>query len=201
MEMPEWPADLRLNAKQKVALKVYIELIVQLKTMLAGGAELRKIVETLVKECGILEALREETDGEERIQNVREFLSTTREWSTQNPQGTLDRFLEELMLKSSLDQVDPSASQVQLMTIHSGKGLEFPVAFLVGMEEELFPHVNSRLDLAIEEERRLCYVGMTRAKQKLYLSHSGSRMLWGTVRTMKPSRFLQEIPAQYIERI
>lgn len=200
--LPEWPADLRLNAKQKMALKQYVRMMQQLKGLLKEGKPLRDIVETLVKESGILEALKEEPDGEDRLQNVREFLSTTRGWSTEHPEGTLDQFLEELSLKSSLDQVDESSSKVQLMTVHSGKGLEFPVAFLVGMEEELFPHANSRSsDFAVEEERRLCYVGMTRAKQRLYISHAESRLLWGTVRTMRPSRFLKEIPVKYLEKV
>lgn len=198
----QWPEELRFTAKQKNALNSYVQLIARLKNLIAEGKELKEVVEVLVKESGILEALTEETDAEERLQNVREFLSTTRQWSLQHPKGTLDAFLEELSLKSSLDQVDESTSQVQLMTIHSGKGLEFPVVFLVGMEEELFPHVNSRLtDYAVEEERRLCYVGMTRAKQVLYLSHARSRILWGTVRAMRSSRFLQEIPAEYVKRV
>lgn len=202
MELSEWPSDLRFTAKQKGALKGYIALIQHLKDLISEKVELRKVVEVLVKECGILDALKEEPDGEERLQNVREFLSTTRDWSTQHPEGTLDSFLEELSLKSSLDQVDESSSQVQLMTVHSGKGLEFPVAFLVGMEEELFPHANSRSsETAVEEERRLCYVGMTRAKQILYLTHSVSRMLWGTIRGMRPSRFLKEIPEKFIEKV
>lgn len=198
----KWPEELRFTAKQKNALTTYVQLITRLKNLIAEGKELKEVVEVLVKESGILESLTEETDAEERLQNVREFLSTTRQWSLQHPKGTLDAFLEELSLKSSLDQVDASTSQVQLMTIHSGKGLEFPVVFLVGMEEELFPHVNSRLtDFAVEEERRLCYVGMTRAKQVLYLSHARSRILWGTIRAMRPSRFLQEIPQEYVKRV
>ena len=87
------------------------------------------------------------------------------------------------------------------MTIHNGKGLEFTTAFMVGMEEELFPHANSLGDFdALEEERRLCYVGMTRAKDFLYMTASRTRYLWGTQRMMRPSRFLSEVPAEYIQK-
>ena len=87
------------------------------------------------------------------------------------------------------------------MTIHNGKGLEFDSVFVVGMEEDLFPHANSRdSHEALEEERRLCHVGMTRAKERLYLTAAESRFLWGTHRMMRPSRFLREIPKEYIER-
>ena len=87
------------------------------------------------------------------------------------------------------------------MTLHNGKGLEFDTAFLVGMEEDLFPHANSRDSYdALEEERRLCYVGMTRAKERLYLTAAETRFLWGSHRMMRPSRFLREIPREYIDR-
>jgi DNA helicase-2/ATP-dependent DNA helicase PcrA len=88
------------------------------------------------------------------------------------------------------------------MTLHNSKGMEFELVFLVGMEEDLLPHVNSRGDeKAIEEERRLCYVGMTRAKKHLYLCSTSSRYMWGTQRLMRPSRFLKEIPPQYLEKV
>ena len=124
------------------------------------------------------------------------------EWeaTTENPK--LGSFLEELSLKSSLDEADTSQDRVNLMTIHNGKGLEFTLVFLAGMEEDLFPHANARgSEEAQEEERRLCYVGMTRAKEFLYLTNSRFRYLWGTQRTQRPSRYLREIPSQYLEQI
>ena len=115
--------------------------------------------------------------------------------------GSLAAFLEELALKSSIDEAPLSDDQVHLMTLHNGKGLEFHAAFLVGMEEDLFPHANSRNNYdSLEEERRLCYVGMTRAKDRLYLSAAETRYLWGSQRMMRPSRFLREIPRKYITK-
>ena len=97
---------------------------------------------------------------------------------------------------------DMSGDRLNLMTLHNGKGLEFAVIFIVGMEEDLFPHANSRQSHeAVEEERRLCYVGMTRAKELLYLTAAETRFIWGTYRTMRPSRFLREIPKKYVERV
>jgi len=116
--------------------------------------------------------------------------------------GSLTGFLEELSLKSTLDEANTADDRVSLMTIHNGKGLEFTLVFLVGMEEDLFPHANSRgSDEALEEERRLCYVGMTRAKEYLYITDTRIRFLWGTSRTQRPSRFIKEIPRKYLERI
>jgi DNA helicase-2/ATP-dependent DNA helicase PcrA len=110
--------------------------------------------------------------------------------------------LEELSLKSSLDEADAGQDRVNLMTIHNSKGLEFETVFLVGLEEDLFPHANSRdSEIAQEEERRLCYVGMTRAKEFLYLCDVRQRFLWGTTRSQRPSRFLREVPGEYIEKI
>jgi len=109
-------------------------------------------------------------------------------------------FLEELVLKSNPDQTH-EADRLRLMTIHNGKGLEFDVAFLVGIEEEIFPHANSLGDFAsLEEERRLCYVGMTRARDFLYLTASRNRFLWGSLRFMRPSRFLSEIPEDLLKK-
>jgi len=139
---------------------------------------------------------------QERKENLNALVSKAMEWelSVENP--SLEGFLEELSLKSSLDEAVESHDRISLMTIHNGKGLEFEVVFLVGMEEELFPHANSRdSDVALEEERRLCYVGMTRAKDYLYLCDVRQRFLWGTTRSQRPSRFLREVPGQYIEKL
>ena len=100
------------------------------------------------------------------------------------------------------DGADRSADAVTFMTLHNAKGLEFPVVFMVGLEEGLFPHSNSMLDPAeLEEERRLCYVGMTRARERLYLTYAQSRLLYGGLQMNAPSRFLSEIPEELIERV
>jgi len=137
----------------------------------------------------------------DRKENLDELIAKAIEWEMSSPDPSLEAFLEELSLKSSLDETDASQDRLSLMTIHNGKGLEFDVTFLVGLEEDLFPHANSRNSPeAVEEERRLCYVGITRAKQFLYLSYCRSRYLWGTLRLQRMSRFLKEIPQEYIEK-
>ncbi len=194
-------AEFKLSAKQKEGLQEYIGLITYLRALAQEGS-LEQLVIELVRKSRYLDVLREEKETyEDRKGNVDELISKAHEWEMFNDSTLLDAFLEELALKSSLDQANFSGDQVNLMTIHNGKGLEFDTAFLVGMEEELFPHANSKNSYdALEEERRLCYVGMTRAKERLYLSAAQTRFLWGTHRMMRPSRFLREIPKEFIER-
>ncbi|MDP9336079.1 MAG: ATP-binding domain-containing protein [Actinomycetota bacterium] len=120
------------------------------------------------------------------------------------PEGLarVQAFLEAISLVTDLDENDPEASSVTLMTLHSAKGLEFPVVFLIGLEDGVFPHVRSLGDPdELEEERRLCYVGLTRAEERLYLCHAWSRMMFGTTDYRPPSRFLDEIPAELIASI
>src|SRR5581483_12259706 len=125
--------------------------------------------------------LREDPESyEERRGNIEELVTKASEWETEVEHPSLAAFLEELTLKSIADDKDMSQDHVRMMTLHNGKGLEFTGVFLVGMEEELFPHANSlENEAALEEERRLCYVGMTRAKEYSFLSASRYRYLWG----------------------
>jgi DNA helicase-2/ATP-dependent DNA helicase PcrA len=128
--------------------------------------------------------------AEERQQNVRELISVAKEYEALGLAG----FLEEVALISDLDSVDDAADSVTLMTLHAAKGLEFPVVFMIGCEESIFPHSRAFFDQdELEEERRLCYVGMTRAREELYLTHASGRMLYGSVQYNPPSRFLAEI--------
>lgn len=131
--------------------------------------------------------------GETRVENVKELASVA-----QNYEGLgLDSFLEEISLLSDIDQADQSSDAVTLMTMHSAKGLEFPVVFMVGMEETIFPHSRAFYDQAdMEEERRLCYVGMTRAREELYMSYAARRLLYGGQQHNPPSRFLSEFKGQ-----
>ena len=130
---------------------------------------------------------------EARLENVNEFLSTVRLYENDNPEGDLAAFLEELALYSNMDDYDEDADRVSLMTIHSAKGLEFDYVYLAGMEEGIFPSERSSREGDIEEERRLAYVGMTRARKELHMTHAGIRMLYGYSRRNRASRFLDEM--------
>lgn len=194
--------SVKLSAKQKEALKSYLCLLHELSEI-GKSCSLKELVKNTIEQTGYLDYIKSDIETyQERKENLNALIAKAMEWelSTENP--SLESFLEELSLKSSLDESDVSQDRICLMTIHNGKGLEFDVVFLVGMEEDLFPHANSRdSDLAQEEERRLCYVGMTRAKEYLYLCDVRQRFLWGTTRSQRPSRFLKEIPEKYIEKI
>ena len=186
----------KLSQRQLQGLKEYTEAITTLRAMDASRALLSDILAESARLTRYLDYLQEDPETyEERRSNIEELISKAAEWEQQAPQATLVHFLEELSLKSSADDKDPHADAIRLMTFHHGKGLEFTAVFMVGMEEELFPHANAKDDTdALEEERRLCYVGMTRAKDYLFLSASRLRFLWGMPRVMRPSRFLDEIP-------
>ncbi|BAF60710.1 superfamily I DNA and RNA helicases [Pelotomaculum thermopropionicum SI] len=146
------------------------------------------------------ELLAENTvEARTRLENLDEFLSVTGEFDRQAEEKGLRSFLENVALVTDLDYYDEGADQVALMTLHSAKGLEFPVVFLTGMEEGVFPHSRSLPEPGeLEEERRLCYVGVTRARERLYLTHCWSRNLYGAQRCNMPSRFLEEIPPHLV---
>lgn len=193
---------IKLSTKQKDALKSYLSILHGLK-VICKECSLKELVKNTIEQTGYLEHIKNEPETfQERKENLNALVNKAMEWelSVENP--TLEGFLEELSLKSSLDETDAFQDRVNLMTIHNSKGLEFEVVFLVGLEEDLFPHANSRdSETALEEERRLCYVGMTRAKEYLYLCDVRQRFLWGTTRMQRPSRFLMEIPQQYIKKV
>ncbi len=195
-------ALLKLSAKQMEGIKDYVRIIRELRSI-SKDCSLKQLVKVAIEESGYMGHLEEDQETyDDRKSNLDELVGKALEWelSTENP--TLSGFLEELSLKSTLDETNDSHDRVNLMTIHNGKGLEFALVFLAGLEEDLFPHANSReSEEAVEEERRLCYVGMTRAKEYLYLTDSRLRFLWGTTRAQRPSRFLQEIPREYVEKV
>lgn len=193
---------IRLSAKQREGLKAYVDILHELKEI-NKSCSLKELVKAAIERTGYLEHIKEEPEThEDRLGNLNSLISKAVEWELSNDSPTLSGFLEELSLKSSLDEADTTKDKVNLMTIHNGKGLEFSLVFLAGLEEDLFPHANARESLqALEEERRLCYVGITRAKDCLYLCDVRQRFLWGTTRSQRPSRFLREIPQEYIEKI
>lgn len=139
-------------------------------------------------------------EAEGRAENVREFIGVIKEFEESRVSCTLDEFLEEIALIADIDSYDDDSNAVTMMTLHNAKGLEFNIVFIVGMEDGIFPHIRSMTETSeLEEERRLFYVGITRAMQNLYLCNAWSRNLWGGVNYNSPSRFLHEIPADLIK--
>jgi DNA helicase II / ATP-dependent DNA helicase PcrA len=165
----------------------------------AGVAEL---LEETLQETGYLDALRAERtiEAEGRIENLEELVSVAREYEATAEEPSIEEFLQQIALFSEQDNLKSDEGIVTLMTIHNAKGLEFPVVFLLGMEDGVFPHMRSIEAGDVEEERRLAYVGITRAKQKLYLTYARRRSLYGGSEWNLPSRFLDEIPADLAER-
>ncbi len=167
---------------------------------------LRAGVEEIVRIAGLLSALAAEGTHEAvgRVENIREFFGVVDEYDQQHEEPearTLEAFLEWVALRSDLDDIEEGDRAVTMMTIHSAKGLEFPVVFMLGMEDALFPHASSMFDHAgLEEERRLCYVGITRARERLYLAHASMRQLFGSTQYNQPSMFISEIPDEHVRQ-
>ncbi len=162
------------------------------------------LIKHLYKETGYQEMLADDPLGEnkDRINNVDEFIAGAYQFVEESPETDLSTFLDFISLVSDIDKYDESSDRVTLITLHSAKGLEFPVVFMTGMEEGVFPHIrsfDSKEDIA--EERRLCYVGITRAKQHLIITHASSRHTYNMPSLQKPSRFLKDIPSHLLERI
>jgi DNA helicase-2/ATP-dependent DNA helicase PcrA len=161
-----------------------------------------ELVGSLIDELGIVASFKNEgtMEARTRIDNVQELLSAISDFVTDDGLSTLEAFLEQASLVADVDSYDESRNAVTLMTLHAAKGLEFPVIFLVGMEEGLFPSSMAIERDEVEEERRLCYVGMTRAMQKLYMTHARSRLRWGERLEQVGSRFLDEIDPAVVQR-
>lgn len=161
-----------------------------------------ELVDQVLQETGYQQALEKERTVEAgtRLENLKEFYTVTMDYDREYPEdGSLDDFLAGLSLLTDVDEHREESDRVTLMTLHSAKGLEFPVVFLVGLEEGVFPHSRSLEDRhELEEERRLCYVGLTRARRQLYLSHCWQRTLYGHTRVNEPSRFLRELPPELV---
>jgi DNA helicase II / ATP-dependent DNA helicase PcrA len=160
-----------------------------------------EIFQLMIDKSGYLEALKlEGTDeAEDRRQNVVELYNAIVQYAQENEDNSLEGFLSNASLASDLDNLEEGENAVSLMTLHSAKGLEFPIVFVVGMEEGLFPNFRSLNDpRALEEERRLCYVGITRAQEQLFLTHAAERCLWGSYSPAVPSQFLSELPKELL---
>jgi DNA helicase II / ATP-dependent DNA helicase PcrA len=164
--------------------------------------EVPELIERVLEQSGYVEALEAERtiESQGRVENLQELVSLAREWQEQNTEPTLSAFLQEVSLYSDQDTIRGESSLVTLMTLHNAKGLEYRAVYLIGMEEGIFPHSRSIEEQGVEEERRLAYVGMTRAMEKLTLMHASSRMLYGGRSYNLPSRFLDELPDANIRR-
>ena len=191
----------------KTAAKIdkFTDEIGRFRRMLRDGEAIQDVIEEILTSTGYKEELQEEgeVEAETRLQNIDELVSKAVSYWEDADEPTLDGFLEEVALVADIDSMDESEDRVILMTLHAAKGLEFPRVYLTGMEEGLFPSMMAMQENpeSLEEERRLCYVGITRAEQELMLTAARQRMIKGETRYEKPSRFLQELPEEFVERL
>jgi DNA helicase-2/ATP-dependent DNA helicase PcrA len=200
------PSDVPgLAARSATAIAGFNALIGDLREQAATNGPVAELVESVLDRTGYQTSLEESPDLQDatRVENLQEMVSVAREFDASADDGSLDGFLERVSLVADADQIpegEDHGGMVTLMTLHTAKGLEFPVVFLTGMEEEVFPHQRSLTSKReLEEERRLAYVGITRAMRWLYLTRAISRNWWGRPAFHTPSRFLSEIPASLIE--
>ena len=175
-----------------------------LQSLQAGALELEvpEVIERVLERSGYLDALRAERtiEAQGRMENLQELVGVAQEYQANAQEPSLSGFLQEISLYSDQDAIRGEQSLVTLMTLHNAKGLEFRAVFMIGMEEGIFPHARSIEEQGLEEERRLAYVGMTRAQERLVLTHASARSLWGSRSYNLPSRFLDELPDEKIER-
>ena len=197
----------RLETESRVALrtaKAAGNLYSWMRELMARASSLgvRAILDDIIVRSGFAAHLEGMIDGANRRQNVAELLAAASAFDSDHGPGGLGEFLERIALVNDSDQVSAAGGRVALMTLHTSKGLEYPVVFMAGMEEGLFPHMRSQDNAReIEEERRLCYVGMTRARRLLYLTNTLSRELYGKRDDSRPSRFLREVDQDLLRRI
>jgi DNA helicase-2/ATP-dependent DNA helicase PcrA len=193
-----------LPTRAHTALKAFHDLLVSMSEM-AKQETVSIALGKILDQTGYLRDLREEhsEEAQSREENLMELVSAAREYEVRIEGSTLGGFVDQLSLLSDVDETEGSAqARVWLMTMHAAKGLEFPVVIIPGMEEGLFPHSRAKQDeQELEEERRLCYVGITRAQRKLVLTSAARRRVFGEYQSTEPSRFLDEIPSELIERI
>jgi DNA helicase-2/ATP-dependent DNA helicase PcrA len=193
-----------LAARAKGAVAGFVEIMDVRQAAFDSGAAPQRMVEAAATESGYLIELETErtVEAEGRIENLRELGGVAAEFEQRDPNGSLSDFLEQVSLVGEQDEYDEEAGSVTLMTLHNAKGLEFPVVFIIGLEDGVFPHYRSMGDQSeLEEERRLLYVGVTRARQRLYLTHAWSRSLFGATSYNPPSRFLGEIPSELVRAL
>jgi DNA helicase-2/ATP-dependent DNA helicase PcrA len=193
-----------LTARARAAIDAFVALLDDLRSLARDNGP-AAVIDAIADRTGYLATLRASDDPQDasRIENVMELVAVGREFSEENPEGTLPDFLEKVALVADADQVpdaDGGGGVVTLMTLHTAKGLEYPVVFLTGLEEGTFPHARSmETPGEMEEERRLAYVGLTRARERLYLSRAEVRSSWGSPQYFPASRFVEEVPSELVD--
>ena len=192
-----------LTARARKTMTGFVETIERARAMAEAGQAPADVLDEILEAAGYLETLRQSTDpqDESRLENLAELHSVALEFSDADPDATLADWLDRISLVSDSDQLaDEDGGKVTLMTVHTAKGLEFPVVFLTGLEDGTFPHKRSLDDSReLAEERRLAYVALTRARERLYITRAAARSAWGAPQEFPPSRFIEEIPAELID--
>ncbi len=195
------PETAPITPKAKQSLANFAEFIFKMLS-LSSELSIHDLIEKVMHESGYIADLEKENtiENQTRLENIKELLSVAKDFEKNNEEPTLENFLSNVSLVSDIDTADMEDDRVTLMTMHAAKGLEFPVVFLSGMEEGLFPHSRTLMNEAeIEEERRTCYVGITRAERKLYITNAKGRMIFGRAVSYEPSRFISEIPIECLD--
>lgn len=198
---PKWMLNINKGTKQKLAT---FASLIQKINQARVEMNLVEFLPYLYEQSGYWKMLTDDKsiESESRKENLNEFVNVVEEFMETNEQATLPEFLDQVSLASDVDKIEEGDQYVTLMTIHLAKGLEFPIVFLVGLEEGLFPHARSlENEDDLEEERRLCYVGMTRAEKRLHMSFVNERRIFGSPQYNFPSRFLEEIPSEFVNSV
>ena len=194
-----------LQPRSMKAIQDFADLMDELRALVVGNMPPAEVLEAVLDRTGYLKELAASTDpqDESRVENLSELVGVAREFEERFPEGGVPEFMEQVSLVADADTVpdpDGSGGVVTLMTLHAAKGLEYPVVFLTGLEDGVFPHLRALGDQAeLQEERRLAYVGITRAREKLYVSRSHMRSAWGQTQYNPPSRFLEELPMHLLD--
>ena len=194
-----------IATRSLTCVRAFTELLEGLRVLVESGAPVATVLEAVLEQTGYLDELRRSHDpqDESRVENLAELVAVAGEFDQGDPQGSLPDFLEQVALVADSDEIpdqQDDSGVVTLMTLHTAKGLEFPVVFLTGMEDGTFPHMRSMADPAeLAEERRLAYVGLTRAQRRLYVSRAAVRSAWGQPQYLPASRFLDELPGDLLD--
>ena len=192
-----------ITSRVKRPLELFTSFIFNIMAI-QSNLSMNDLISHVIQESGYQAELENDKkpESKERLENLKEFIGMAKEFMEKEEQPTLENFLAQLSLVSDVDHADFADDRVTLMTLHAAKGLEFPIVFITGMEEGIFPHSRALMDDdQMEEERRACYVGITRAERKLYLTHAAKRTLYGRANANPASRFLAEIPKECLEEL